>query len=111
MIPANDSLPSCKQTNKQTTNSKLILYASLSTETLCNFESNETYTFNKSKKISHKNVANSLQEVYALSTANSLREKETCIKVTGVVMRNFERNPKKVPESCFMGMVQIQFYP
>ena len=33
------------------------------------------------------------------------------IKVTGVLVGNFRGHPEKVPESCFMGVSQIQFKP
>lgn len=32
-------------------------------------------------------------------------------KVTGVLVRNFERNPLKVPDSRFAGMDGIYFHP
>ena len=33
------------------------------------------------------------------------------IKATGVIVRNFERNPQKVPEGCFVGVVRTIFAP
>ena len=32
-------------------------------------------------------------------------------KLIGVIVENFERNPGNVPESRFVGVTQIHFYP
>ena len=33
------------------------------------------------------------------------------IKMTGVLVENFEKNPLKVPESRLVGVAQINFHP
>ena len=50
------------------------------------------------------------RNVYEQLTVKNARGNSP-IKMTGVLVGNFEKNPQKVPESRFVGVAQINFHP